>query len=188
MMPGKQQEAQVGSPFEKVQQTLLDLARRIEHARASLVSFARGSETKEMTPLERRRFRAGIETNVRIIIRQCHGFADNRGVGEDFDEDVETLWHRCQDTGVGFVNWGIEMVTFCESWLERAGLLLNVGAPPRDLVEEYWEIMSRDDRLARKSRPPPDTAAFDDGLRDLQDENDVSEEEDDGDTDADDDQ
>src|SRR2546426_883069 len=103
-MMGKNQEPKVGDPFEKVQLTLMDLARRIEHARADLVSYARNAETHQMSPLERRKFRKGLETTVRIILRQCHGFADNRGIADDFDEDVEAIWNRCQEEG-GFVNW-----------------------------------------------------------------------------------
>ncbi len=208
MMPVRNTEPVVGTPFEKQALTLQDAAHRYERVRLMYTSYKKMIALREGNPRERRGARVALLAELTIIRTQTAGFMENLAKGEQFAEDLEEIERKVADLyaqaneaeaknkGQHKFNFAeadrlrarafelrvIGVLTLCEMTAQREGWLLNMDQPDRDLTEEYWNVLIQEDRKARmiahhKSRLP-DTAEFDVGLQQIDDEPGVKAEED----------
>ena len=155
------EEAQVGEPYEKVQLTLQHLAERIERTRQRILAYVRADQQGGLDPHTRNMMRKMIWVEIRIILTQCGAFAKNRGVGGQFALDRRALHKsllRRRKTGRKFQAYRsftgacIAFLSFAEGWLEREGLLLNVGPPPTSFVEDTWDGIEKAEQEARQAK------------------------------------
>ena len=181
------------SSWDRPGSTLPFLGQRIERVRSGIESLARDEKLGGLPSRERNARVKMLRTSMQLIKRQTLSFAYNRGVANELSEKYDKITMRSRrlkkkkSRRAARNYWLKETLGLSDEWLEEWHLLTDVDSAPYDMTEDLRRnvvVEAKEEYLKKARASAPVEAldgidAFDAGLAELEDENDL--EDDDGD-------